>query len=447
MDYPALDRRMETSEQAISRLPVAGYFRRSHLIWPILAGLGLRLTVVAFVYQNFLDPGRDHWEFGYEIGKIAFSISHGHGFGHPYWIETGPTAMVTPVFPYLMSAVFLLFGAYTKASALTVLTFNSVVSALTCIPIFFLARKSFGLQTAIGSVWVWAFFPYAVNFSANSMWYHSLVALLLTLLLWIASYLETQTSVWMWAGSGLLWGLTALTTPTVLAVLPFLVGWICYRLHRNGRDWRIPAATAAFALLAVLAPWLVRNSRVFQQPVFLKDNFWMEVCIGNLGDGRRWWNDSVHPAGNNAELAEFRQIGELNYMLRERGEAIDFIQNHPGVYLWRSLRRVVYMWTGFWSLRPDYLRGEPFALSNMFFCTAFTILAMTGLYKAVNTSWNVAMPYVLTLLMFPVSYYLTHPDISYRQPVDPLLVILASFFVFSRRAGESRSQDKSTTGS
>jgi hypothetical protein len=43
------------------------------------------------------------------------------------------------------------------------------------------------------------------------------------------------------------------------------------------------------------------------------------------------------------------------------------------------------------------------------------------------------MPYVLTLLAFPVAYYLTHSEISYRQPIDPELVVLASFGVFGRQ--------------
>jgi 4-amino-4-deoxy-L-arabinose transferase-like glycosyltransferase len=429
---------MMTNEQIILRAPETdssrGSHLSSHLIWAILAGLALRLVVVAFVYQDFLVPDRDHWEFGFEIGKIANSIANGHGFSNPYWIETGPTAMMTPVFPYLMSFVFSLFGAYTKTAALAVLSFNSLVSALTCIPIFFLARNSFGLRTAIGAVWIWAFFPYAVYFSANSMWYHSFVALLLTSLLWIASYLETRTQLWMWAGFGFLWGVAALTNPIVLAVPPFLGSWVCYRLHRNGRKWKMPAATAAFALLAVLAPWLVRNFRVFEQPVFLKDNFWMELRVGNLGNGQHWWNDSFHPAANNAELDEFRQLGELGYMIRARQQAVAFIKDHPGLYLWRTIRRVVFMWTGFWSLDPEYLRGEPLDLPNIFFCSIFTAVALTGLYKAFQSSWTVTMPYVWILLAFPVAYYLTHPEISFRQPMDPVLVIFSSFAVFSRQS-------------
>src|SRR5208282_2757066 len=292
--------RMKINEQPVPKTPESGSRSRSHLIWAVLTALALRLLVVAYV--------------------------------------------------------FMVFGAYTKAAALVILGFNCLVSALTCIPIFFLARNSFGLRTATGAVWIWAFFPYAVYFSADSMWSHALVAMLLPTLLVIASYLETRTSLWMWAGLGLLWGFTALTTPVVLTIVPFLGGWICYKLHRNGKNWRKPALTAAFVLFATVAPWMVRNSRLFHRPVFLEDNFWMEVCVGNLGDGRYWWNPSVHPAGSNAELEEYRRLGESGYMQRERRQAFDFIQHHPALYLWRCIRRFVYIWTGFWSLNQEYLR-------------------------------------------------------------------------------------------
>lgn len=420
---------------ASSRLTVAHAVlpRAAHVIWPVLIALAVRLIVVTFVYPGFLVPGRQHWEFGYEMGKIAYSISQGHGFSNPYWIDTGPTAMITPVFPYLMSLAFLVFGPYTKAAALAILGFNCLVSALTCIPIFLLAHHSFGRRVAIAAVWTWALFPYAVYFSASSMWYHSLVALLLTTIVWVASCLETRNRLWMWACFGCLWAIASLTTPVVLAVVPFLSAWVCYRLHRHGKAWKAPALTLVFALLATLAPWMIRNYDVFQRPVFLKDNFWMEVCTGNLGNAVHWWNDAVHPAGQNNELAIFREVGELGYMQRERSLAIDYIRSHPGIIVWRTVRRVVYMWTGFWSLRSDYLHEEPFDLPNMFFSTAFSMVAFVGLYRALRHSPVATMPYLLVLLSFPLAYYVTHSEISYRQPIDPELVILACFAVFFRR--------------
>src|SRR5208282_5720144 len=88
------DCRMKTSEQEGANASKAGSGRGS-LIWAVLTALVLRLIVVWFVYPGFLEPGRDHWEFGYETGKIAYSIANGHGYSNPFWIETGPTAIIS----------------------------------------------------------------------------------------------------------------------------------------------------------------------------------------------------------------------------------------------------------------------------------------------------------------------------------------------------------------
>lgn len=417
-------------------------YRRS-LVLAVFAALVVRLIVVAFVYQGFLDPGRDHWEFGYEVGMVARSIATGHGFGNPFWVETGPTAWLAPVFPYFLAGIFIIFGIKTKAAAVAMLTLNSLFSALTCLPIFFVAKKTLGFREARWAAWTWALFPYAVYYSADSMWHDCFLTLLLTLLVLIALHLESATRLWAWAAFGVLAGLTTLTTPVVLGVLPFMIGWVCYRFQQRARDWSVPAGTAVLALLATIAPWLIRNYQTFHKPVFLKDNFWMEICVGNAGNDLHWWNGAVHPAGSAAELAEMQRVGELAYLEEKRPRALSFVETHPGIYLWRCVRRIVFMWTGFWSFQSEYLREEPFDPANIFFCTLFTLLALAGLRKAFRDRRDMAILYVLILGTFPIVFYLTHPDLAYRHPIDPEVVILAGYAIVSRRPV---AEDKSAGG-
>jgi len=47
-------------------------------------------------------------------------------------------------------------------------------------------------------------------------------------------------------------------------------------------------------------------------------------------------------------------------------QAMAFISNHKGLFLWSSLRRAIYMWTNYWSLTPDYLKEEPFDIPAIF---------------------------------------------------------------------------------
>src|SRR5271166_6167099 len=114
----------------------------------VLAGLAIRLIVVGFLYPERTDPARDHWRFGGEVGRVARSLVQGIGFSSPMFAETGPTAWLTPVYPSLLALVFEVFGVFTAASAICILSLNSLFSALTCLPVFFMARRSFGETTA-----------------------------------------------------------------------------------------------------------------------------------------------------------------------------------------------------------------------------------------------------------------------------------------------------------
>ena len=95
---------------------------------------------------------------------------------------------------------------------------------------------------------------------------------------------------------------------------------------------------AVLALFATLSPWLVRNYQTLHKPVFLKDYFWMEVSIGNVGNFSHWWNGTVNPAGIAAQEAEYPWVGEIAFMAEKRTEVLTFIRSHPGLYLWRCLR-------------------------------------------------------------------------------------------------------------
>jgi hypothetical protein len=53
-----------------------------------------------------------------ENGSIASSIVQGKGFANPYpQVETGPSAWVAPLFPYLLAAIFWAAGTKTAAAA------------------------------------------------------------------------------------------------------------------------------------------------------------------------------------------------------------------------------------------------------------------------------------------------------------------------------------------
>src|SRR5579864_5042953 len=341
----------------------------------VVVALAVRLAVIPFVYTDWTDPFvLEHWAFG----LVARSIVSGHGFGNVFANNTGPTAVLPPVYSYLLAGIFEVFGVETKASVLAALSLNSLFSALTCVPVYLIARRAFGDRVAKWAGWGWVFSPYGVYYGADWAWSTCLVTLQLVWLFWFAWRLEESSRTRDWLLFGLLGGLAALTEPVVLSVIPLLGLWTLYRCYRQRKPWAAPLVSASVAALAVLAPWFIRNYEVFHRFIPVRSGYGLELYIGNNGYTQRWVNDALHPNHSDAELEEYQRVGEMAYMDHKKQQAEDFIRTHRLWYARMTLRRIVYMWTGYWSFDKAYLKDEPLDPPNIFVNTTLTILGFVG---------------------------------------------------------------------
>jgi 4-amino-4-deoxy-L-arabinose transferase-like glycosyltransferase len=394
----------------------------------VAAALLVRLAVIPFLYREWLDPFLiEHWAFG----RVARSLVTGHGFGNVF-ADTGPTAVLSPVYAYLLAGIFWLFGPHTPASVITALAINSLFSALTCIPVFLLARRCFGDRVAKWAGWLWAFSPYGIYYGADWAWSTCLLTLLLCCLFLIALKLEESGSLLHWTGFGLLTGVASLTEPVTLAVVPLLAAFTCYRRYRQRLTWLMPASAASLAFLAVLSPWIIRNYEVFHQFIPVRSGLGLELYIGNNGYSARWVNSALHPNHSDAELEEYEKSGEVAYMEHKRQQAVDYIRAHPGWFVRMTLRRVLYIWTGYWSLDRAYLKDEPLDPPNILVATTFSVLALLGLRRVFQLDWAIGVRFAIVLGCYPLVYYVSHPETYYFRPVDPLLVVLTAVAIAGR---------------
>lgn len=407
------------------------------LFWILAAGLCVRLVAVFFLYHDQLAPQRDHFEFGWELGRVAQSVAEGRGFASPLFGDTGPTAWLPPVFVYILAGVFRLFGVYTPASALAILTLNSVFSALTAWPVFAIAGRLFDRKTALTAGWIWAFFPYAVVFAATRVWGEGLDALLLSVLVLMGLRMAETSRGTLWLAGGLFTGLATLSNPNTLSMVPALWGWGWWSLRRNGQQWVRPVLLASLGFFAVVSPWLLRNTLVFNERVPFRSNFWLEAYIGNNPEAPVMLVDwHRHPASSFSELAEYRASGELAYMKAKREQTLAYIGSHPATFFTLTLRRVAFVWTGFWSWNKRYLASEPLRLPFVVFSTALSLLMLIG----IGATWRTTPAPLLAALLLcqPLIYYLTHPAPEYRHAIDPVIVILAAVGVLTLGSAMAR---------
>lgn len=398
------------------------------------------MTVVLFTYHGLPDADKSYEQFGWEIGWIARALASGHGFTSPFFTTTAPTAMVSPLYTFLLAGVFRLFGIYSLTSAFVILSLNSLFSSLTCIPVYFSARHSLGERGALFASWGWAFYPLAIYFSACRVWEYSLTALLFTTCFCIVQRIHHSSKWLAWLGFGLLYGITANSNPAVLSCFPFLLAVPLWKRGRSGRRWLLYGAVASIGMLAALVPWTVRNYRVLHIVCPIRDNYWSNVYVGNIQDeipDRYPFFRDNEPAVNPAELHKFVAEGEVAFFAQRRALAIDFIRHHPIPVAVASLRRFVMYWTGYWSFSRSYLESEPTELPLMFMLICVTVLMLRGVVRFWRGNRAEGLPYFILIAVFPLTYYLTLALMDYRQPIEPEIMVLVIAGLFPLRNSRS----------
>ncbi len=398
-----------------------------------LLALSIRLIVVSAGYRDVAYGSSDFNLFGWEMGWTARSIVLGHGFSSPFQQLTGPTALVPPLYPYLLAAIFKLFGLYTAKAAFVTLSLNSLFSSLACLPIYFFTRNSLDTRAARIVSLAWAIYPFAVYFSAGRVWDYALTSLLFCCCLLVGQKLHLRGPV-AWLGFGLLYGLTALSNPSIVSMLPVLLLIAIYKVHRVGGRWFTRGLIASIAFLAVCAPWALHSERVMHARFFLRDGYWLEFYAGNNGDTFNSNTEWVHPASNPAEMKKYAAQGEIAYMAEKHVLAADWVSHHKLFFARLCVRRAIRFWAGFWSFSPAYLAKEPFDVPNTPFCIVLTFFMVRGLRRWWREDAGATLPYLLAVLIFPIPYYLSHSSADYRQPIEPVIVLLVCVGLFGTGA-------------
>ena len=366
--------------------------------------------------------------FEQETGSIAYSLATGKGFSSPFRRETGPTAWLTPVYPLLVAGVFRVFGIFTANSFFAVVFLNALFSSAACIPIFLAGKRIGGLGVASGAAWLWALYPNAVMMPFEWVWDTCLAALLGALLLWATLQLaDSPPRSRDWCLYGLLWGFTLMTNPSLGLLLPFLLGWAACRDKRAAKlSLRSPALAAGIAILCCM-PWTVRNYMVFHKFVPLRSNFPLELYIGNNNNyaTRQFvWPPKIT---KERELLRYFRMGETAFMEEEQRKAMEFIREHPGIAIQLMGEKFVSFWTGVPEPVQVFKTTDSLLIRALLVCNTLAALgALFGLAVLIARRSPYAIPAAVYPLLFPWLYYVTHPNLRYRHPIDPVVLLLVA---------------------
>jgi hypothetical protein len=415
---------------------------QSALQSPVLAveaALALRMLLIWWIHRDHDAHAYLFFPSSYENWNVAWSMVHGNGFSEAIRGASGPTALVAPGYPWLIAFALKIFQLDDYYATLLCLTVNSLMSALTCWPIYQIGKKIGNREIGLVSSWLWVFLPTAIIFPLEWLWDTSFSAFFVALLIWWTLELPANRSALNWAGYGLVWGAALLMSPAVGILLPFLLLWAVVRCWRDRLPLISQAGATVLACLLCLAPWTARNYAKFGKLIPVRGSFGLDFWLGNNSSVKGNWNPARHPIGDPAEMRQLVQLGEVRYVQLKQQEAVEFITAHPRAFLYQSLVRLADTWTGLADVPADrWVNALHAGRAYIGVMSAFSLLAFGGFILTWRSfGWDAA-PVWIAPIVFPLTYYVTHASLRHRHPVDPVLAIFAVCAVAQARSLLSR---------
>jgi hypothetical protein len=437
-------------------------FRAPWVIFWVAFAVRVAAILIGRTYR--LPTVMDHFEYGWEVGRIARSLVQGHGYANPFNGVSGPTAWLSPLYPLVVALGFKLFGVYTHAAAIFVLVCNSAFSAGTALAVYEIAARCFDAKgiarrgakvaapVALWSAWLWALYPAAMQYAVRWIWEMSLTAFLfawaVVVVLRLRGVGEEQglgirdlgLGLWVWLG--VLWGLITLSNASLLLCLPAMMVWVAWpelRRRRLGARTIGGAALTCVSFAVVLAPWVVRNEIVLHAFVPTRSNLGVELYESTMvrNDGLPWGTTLPLWAGD-PEFKEFVRMGEIPFERMRNEEAKAWIRAHPGVFVRRAVDRFFFFWDDTPHPPGRHPMGEYLRRLQYSF---LSLCGLMGLVLMLRRGVEGAGLFALCFLLVPIPYYLVTVQARFRHPIEPLIAILGVYLF--RSVGQRASREES----
>ena len=400
---------LRTAVTWMARSPVRAF------IVIFLLGFSIRLYSLAGVPERRLLPN-DRWE----DTAIATALVERGEFADPYVIPTGPSAHLPPFVPGILAMCWSLFGMSVAGGyAVWILSITAFSTLYAMLP-WLGGRLGPGREAGVlgGIAGALIVLPPG-NGEELAAIFLGLVAVVF-LRRWTSGLGSLGASLLLGVASGVAFHLQPVLLPVVL-------GWMCFELwwSRDSRKWRL-SAVMVLGMVIACVPWGWRNYTVFDEVLFIRGNFGLELRMGNheratgAMDVMVPRGDFRHPRAHVEEAQLILELGEAEYMKRARAEAIDWMRANPGDFLRLTVSRFAQFWLG-----PFFQPRTALAI------TALTILALLGAWRALPAMTLPQRAALMTpVIFYPLIYYLVAYMPRYRIPLDWILLLLAGAAVW-----------------
>ncbi len=370
-------------------------------------------------------------------------------FGSKHAIEP---VFRAPLYPIFLALIYKILG-----HSLFIARFVQVMmSAMTCVLIYFLALKVFNKRTAIISAFIGAFYgPFFLW--AGELLIVTLIVFLDVIMLYILLNAFEKPRKIYWLLGGIVLGLSSIARPNVLIILPWviiLVFWM-HKIRKVSIAKKLRSVYVLFFLagsFAVILPLAIANYTIAKDFVLISSQGGVNFFIGNnpTADGRtarapgigeahgefqdNVWLASVKQA-NNATGKSLKPSQVSRYWYRQ---GLEFILRQPGAWIKLMSKKFAYFWTGievtnnedsyYFTQFSNTLRFLMWHKGVAFPFGIICPIALVGIVVSLRR-WRKLLLLYGFVFLYMLSVILFFVCARYRLPVIPTLLVFAGYTI------------------
>ena len=361
------------------------------------------------------------------------------------WVGTQPFFRA-PLYVYLLALTYKIFGHSLFLPRL----FQILMGSLSCVLIFFIAKKLFNKTVGIISGVIASFYAMLIFYDAQLL-ITSLIVFLDLALISLLFLTAEKPKLLNWFFCGIVLGLSAIARPNILVFVPFILIWMFFQFRNKllTKTILIRWVILCLGTLLMIAPVTLRNYWVGKDFVLIAWNGGYNFYLGNNPHAsgwsatapqidKTWWGgykDAMWLAEK--ETGQKLKPSQISDFWYKKGT--DFMLSQPLSWLELMGRKIVYFWKGYeignnqsiylyknFSSVFNSLLGKfgiyfPFGLMGP--------LSILGLLICVKNFKKHLLLY-LFILSYSASVIIFFICSRYRMPILPFLIMFGSFFIW-----------------
>ncbi|MFH1540806.1 MAG: glycosyltransferase family 39 protein [Elusimicrobiota bacterium] len=376
---------------------------KKFIVFIFLLSLFIKVVYVLQLSPQKLSPDAYDWM------NIASGIASGNGYGD-VWRP--------PVYPLFLASIFSLFGK----SVVLLRLINSLMCSVTCILIYFIGKKIFSSTVGKVSAILLCFYPYTIAYAGDLIsetFYAFLISVSILSILICYENPNLKNTIF----TGIVLGITTLTKSTILPFFLFACAWLWW----TTKSFRTGFLLGIFILITI-APWTLRNYIHYKQFILISpayqtlwscnnDTAMILETTGELDTPAPDWN--ILPD----RFSEYIKLPRMESEKIFKKEAIEWIKNNPEKYRWLMKKRLIHFWRLYPMMAYKWQKIVAFLTSGM-----YILLCWVGVVLSIKKFKKTSL-LIFLLIIFTLAYLPFVVVIRYRVPLDPYIIIFASYTI------------------